>query len=132
MRARHDLPATALVLALALGCARQEPGQATNSRSPPTTPAGAIATPSLKAAEEWKRPPEIQENISVERCSEERESLSISHITGIPYTSAGANGSVGSGLCPEKTKKLGRDSLDACVLASQGPARAWWRECASA
>jgi predicted esterase len=36
--------------------------------APPTTPAGVAPTPSLKAGDEWKRPPEIQENISVERC----------------------------------------------------------------
>src|SRR5262249_12113904 len=68
MRARHYMPTTALVLALALGCTRQEPTPAKNSPAPATAPAGAVATPSLKAGDEWARPPEIQENISVERC----------------------------------------------------------------
>jgi hypothetical protein len=67
MRARRHLSTTALVLALTLGCARQESAPVTNSPAPPTTPA-AVQTPSLKAGEEWTRPPEIQENISVERC----------------------------------------------------------------
>jgi len=68
MRAQQYLPTTVLALALALGCARQEPAPAQSSPSPPTVPSGAVPTPSLKAGDEWKPPPEIQENISIERC----------------------------------------------------------------
>jgi predicted esterase len=59
---------TALFLALAFGCARQHPTPASNSLAPPTTPAGAAPTPSAKAGDEWKPPPEVQENVWVERC----------------------------------------------------------------
>ena len=68
MRARHYLPTTALVLALALGCARQGPTPAANSPAPPMPQGDAPQTPSPKAGDEWKRPPEIQDNISVQRC----------------------------------------------------------------
>ena len=53
------LSTAALIFALALGCARQKP-------TPLTT--GATPTAPSKGADEWNPPPEVQENISVERC----------------------------------------------------------------
>jgi predicted esterase len=58
MRAVHCLPSTALILALAMGCSRQ-------ASSPTSSP----ITPPQQSADEWKRPAEIEVNISVERCS---------------------------------------------------------------
>jgi hypothetical protein len=53
MRPRHCLPAAVLILALGPGCARRGP-----------VPAGIPPQPEG----EWKQPPTIQENISVQRC----------------------------------------------------------------
>src|SRR5262245_654716 len=63
MRAGRCLPATTLAVALALGCSRQGP---TPAGSPPTPPDTPKTTPH-QPADGWKRPPEIAENISVER-----------------------------------------------------------------
>jgi predicted esterase len=55
---RHLLQATALVFALALGCTQQGPAPSGNQTTPADLP---------KAADDWKRPPEIQETIAVQR-----------------------------------------------------------------
>jgi len=66
MCAVHSLGATALAMALALGCSRQ--GADPTGKPPvPPLPSGAPKTPAREAAGAWKRPAEIQEHIGVER-----------------------------------------------------------------
>src|SRR5262249_3223975 len=60
--------AVALALALAPGCARQESAPAGNSPAASTTQANGSPTPSPRAADKWKPPPGIQDNVSVECC----------------------------------------------------------------
>ncbi|MHC4401846.1 MAG: alpha/beta hydrolase [Planctomycetota bacterium] len=68
MRAVRSLPAVTLALAIALGCSREGAIPADSAPTPRTTRSEARKTPPAESLDEWKRPAEIQENISVERC----------------------------------------------------------------
>src|SRR6266852_9827295 len=100
MRVVHRLPPTVLIVALAIGSCQQAPSATALPQTPPQP-----------SADEWKRPAEIQDNISVE-CLLRRGQLEARVFSDAAPSSSQAGGQARiGGHCPWRPRYGGVSAL---------------------